>query len=79
MVRKNAKVGLIRCLSGYKKFKDPNFVFKYFKLLLTPKAPFLAASVQFQQEKPLQSSKAGSSSFYEEDDREAETDNFNVL
>lgn len=45
MVRKNAKVGLIRCLSGYKKFKDPNFVFKYFKLLLTPKAPFLAASV----------------------------------
>lgn len=38
------KVGLIRCLSGYKKFKYPNFVFLYFKLQLTPKAPFSAAS-----------------------------------
>ena len=44
MLNKMQKIGLIRCLSAYKKCKDPNFVFQYFKLLLTAKTRLVAAS-----------------------------------
>ena len=40
MLNKMQITGLIRCLSTYKRCKDPNFVFQYFKLPLTSKTLF---------------------------------------
>ena len=34
MLHKMEKIGSIRCLSAYKKCKDPNFVFQYLKFLV---------------------------------------------
>ena len=68
LLHKIQKIGLIIFLSADNIFKDLNFVFQHFKLLLTTKTPLVDALYVSSSRK----CKGSSCSSCEEDNREAE-------